>query len=79
LEEPIIPKPIPLSILEIVIRVKVILIDTITHAFEVFRTLDIVLKDTLVVERPRSKPIPLVELVNTIGEKLVDGLATCVK
>jgi len=37
------------------------------------------LKDTLVVERPRSNPIPLVELVNTIGEKLVDGLATCVK
>jgi hypothetical protein len=79
LEEPIILESIPLIIPEIVIRVKVIFIDTITHAFEVFRTLDIVLKDTLVVERPRFKPIPLVELVNIIGEKLVDGLATCVK
>jgi hypothetical protein len=79
LEEPIILESIPLIIPEIVIRVKVIFIDTITHAFEVFRTLDIVLKDTLVVERPRFKPIPLVELVNIISEKLVDGLATCVK
>jgi len=50
LEDSIIPKPIPLIIPKIVIRVKVIFIDTVTHAFEVFRTLDIVLKDTLVVE-----------------------------
>jgi len=79
LEDSIIPKPIPLIIPKIVIRVKVIFIDTVTHAFEVFRTLDIVLKDTLVVEWPRSKYIPLVELVNTIGEKLFDGLVTCVQ
>jgi len=79
LEESIIPKPIPLIIPEIVIRVHVIFIDTITHAFEVFKTLDIVLKDTLVVERPRFKPTPILELVSIIGEKLVDGSATCVK
>jgi hypothetical protein len=50
LEEPITPKPIPLVILEIGVGVKVILIDTITHASKVFKTLDIILKDTHVVK-----------------------------
>jgi hypothetical protein len=40
LEEPIIPKPIPLIILEIRVSAKVTLIDNITHAFEVFKTLN---------------------------------------
>jgi hypothetical protein len=79
LEEPIIPKPIPLVIPKNGIGVEVILIDNIAHAFEVLKTLDKVLKDTLVDEGPRFQPIPLVELVDTIGEQHVDDLAVGVK
>ncbi len=56
-EEPTIPKPIPLIILEIRIGTKVILIDSITHAFEVFRTLNMIFKDTHVIERPKSQSV----------------------
>jgi hypothetical protein len=38
LEEHVIPKHVPLAILEIGVDAKVTLIDIITHAFEVFRT-----------------------------------------
>jgi hypothetical protein len=79
LEEHVTPKPVPLGIQKIGIGVELTLIDTITHAFEVFRTLDIVLKDTYVTQRPWSKPIPLAEPIDTIGEKHVDDLATNVE
>jgi hypothetical protein len=51
------------------------LIDNITHAFEVFRTLNIVLKDTHVTERPKSQPVLLVKPIDTIGEQLVDNIS----
>jgi hypothetical protein len=50
-EEPMTPKPMPLVIPKIRIGAMVTLIDSITHVVEVFRTPDIVLKDTLVTER----------------------------
>jgi hypothetical protein len=75
LEELVTPKLVPLVIPKIGVGVKVTLINIITHASEVFRTLDIVLKDTLVVETPRSKPILLVEPVDITIEQLVDDLA----
>ncbi len=75
MEELVTPKLVPLVIPKIGVGVKVTLINIITHASEVFRTLDIVLKDTLVVETPRSKPILLVEPVNITTEQLVDDLA----
>jgi hypothetical protein len=43
--------PYHLVILDIGIGVEVTLINTIIHAYEVFKTLDIVLKDTFVIER----------------------------
>jgi hypothetical protein len=46
LEEPVIPKTIPLIIIEIGVGVGVTLIDNVTHAFEIFKTLDIIIKDT---------------------------------
>jgi hypothetical protein len=48
LEEFIVPKPIPLIIPEIGIGKEVTLIDTIAHAFEVFKTPNIILKDMFV-------------------------------
>jgi hypothetical protein len=53
LEEHVTPKPIPLDIPKIGVGVGVTFIDTITHAFEVFRTPNTILKDTLITERPR--------------------------
>ncbi len=44
------------------------MIDNITHAFEVFRTLDIILKDTIVTKRPKFQPVPLAEPIDNIGE-----------
>jgi hypothetical protein len=52
LEELVTLKPVPLIIPKIGVGVKVTLINTITHAFEVFKTPDTISKDTLVVERP---------------------------
>ncbi len=68
LEELVTPKPIPLVILEIGVGAKVTLIDNITHAFEVFKILDMILKDTLVAKGQGSQPVPLVELVDTTCE-----------
>jgi hypothetical protein len=79
LEELIIPKPIPLVILEIGVGVEVTLIDIVTHTFEVFKTLDIILKDTLIDEKLKSQPIILAKLINTTCEQLVDDLAIGVK
>jgi hypothetical protein len=54
LEEPVIPKLVSLIILEIGVGVEVTLIDIVTHAYEVFKTPNILLKDTPVAaERPR--------------------------
>jgi hypothetical protein len=62
LEEPVTPKPIPLVIPYIGIGTWVTLIDNVTHASEVFKTPDTTLKDTPITKKPKSKPIPLVEL-----------------
>jgi hypothetical protein len=45
------------------------LIDTITHAFEVFRTPDIILKETPIVERSGLKHVPLDEPIDTTSEQ----------
>jgi hypothetical protein len=79
LEKLVTPKPIPLLIPEIGVGAKVTLIDIVTHAYEVFKTLDMVLKDTPIAKNLRSVLLPLVELVDTIGEQLVDDLITRVK
>jgi len=79
LQKHVIPKPVPLIIPKIRVGVEVTLINTITHAFEVFKTLDIVLKDTHVVKRLGSQPIILVEHVDTTSEQHVDDLTARVK
>jgi hypothetical protein len=68
LEEPITPKPIPLVIPKIGVGVKVTLIEIVTHAFEVFRTPNTILKDTFVAKKLGFEHVPLVEPVDTIGE-----------
>jgi hypothetical protein len=78
-EKSITPKLVPLVIPKIWVGVKVTLVDTMTHAYKVFKTLDIVLKSTHVVKRPRLELDPLAKLVDTIGEQFVDDLATRVK
>ncbi len=63
------------------------MIDSVTHAFEVFKTSDTILKDTPIMERPKFQPIHLVKPVDTIGkqpidttsEQLVDDLVVGVK
>ncbi len=74
LEELVTLKPVPLVILEIGVGIKVILINNVTHASKLFKILNIVLKDTPIVERPRSQHVPLVELVDTTSEQHVDDL-----
>ncbi len=74
LKELVTPKPIPLVILEIGVGVKVTLINTITHVYEVFKTLNIVLNNTLVVEKPRSQLVPLAKPIDTTCEQLVNDL-----
>ncbi len=68
------PLPIPLVILEIGVGVKVTLINIITHVYEVFKTLNIVLNNTLVVETPRSQLVPLAKPIDTTSEQLVNDL-----
>jgi hypothetical protein len=79
LEEPIIPKPVTLIISEIGVNVEVILINNIAHAFEVFKHLYEVLKDTPIVEGPGFELIHLAKLVDTIGEQPVDDLVVGIK
>ncbi len=63
------------------------MIYSITHAFKVLKTLDIVLKDTPIIKRLELQPIFLVEPIDTtsewpidtISEQLVDDLAVSVK
>jgi hypothetical protein len=54
LGEHVTPKLVPLVLPNIRVGAKVTLINNVTHASKVFRSLDIVLKDTLVMERPDS-------------------------
>ncbi len=68
MEELVTPKPIPLVILEIRVGAKVTLIDNITHAFEVLKILDMILKDTPVAKGQGSQLVPLVEPVDTTCE-----------
>jgi hypothetical protein len=74
LEDHVTPKPIPLAIPKIGVGVEVILINIVTHAYEVFRTPNIILKDTPVVEKLRFESILLAEPIDTIGEQHVDDL-----
>ncbi len=55
------------------------MINNVTHASKIFRTLDIILKDTPIMKRPNPQPIPLCELVDTTCEQSVDDLATTLK
>ncbi len=78
MEEPITPKLVPLTLLENGVGAEVTLIDNVIHAFEVLKTLNIVLKDTNVMERPNLQLIPLHEPIDIIGEH-VDDLVVGVK
>ncbi len=66
MEEPISPKLVPLILLENGVGVEVTLIDSVIHAFEIFRTPNTILKDTHVMERPYPQLIPLCELVDDL-------------
>ncbi len=83
-------KTYTISLPKIKVGVKVTLIDSVTHAFENFENfeiLDTILKDTPIMERPKSQPTHLVKPIDTIGkqpiditsEQLVDDLAVGVK
>jgi hypothetical protein len=64
LQIPLTPKPIPLNIPHIGVSVEVIMIDTTLHAFKVFRTLEVVLRNTPITEKLKPKPNTLVEFVD---------------
>ncbi len=51
MEELVTPRPIPLIILEIGVGVGVTLINNVTHAFEVFKTSNTILKDTPITKK----------------------------
>jgi hypothetical protein len=55
------------------------LIDIVTHDFEVFKTLNIILKDTFVAKRLGSQPVHLAEPVDTTCEQPIDDLIASVK
>jgi hypothetical protein len=78
LEKHVTSKPIPLVLLDIGVGMEVTLIDTIIHASKVFKTLDLILRDTFVLERPWFKLVPLAELIDTTCEH-VDDLVARVK
>jgi hypothetical protein len=63
LEKLVTPKPIPLVILEIGIGIDITLISNITHAFEFFKTLDTVLKDTPIIEGLGLQSVPWLNLL----------------
>ncbi len=60
LEEPIIPKLVPLVLPKIGVGAEVTLIDSVTRAFEVFRFLDTIQKDTHAMERQDLQSIHFV-------------------
>jgi hypothetical protein len=55
------------------------LIDTITHASKVFRTLDTILKDMPIAKRPRCEHVLLAKPVGTTSDKPINDLAASVK
>jgi hypothetical protein len=73
LEEYVTSKHVPEIIPEIGVGAKVILIDIVTHAFEVFRTPYIILKDKHVAEILGFKHVILAQYVNTTSEQVVIG------
>ncbi len=74
LEKPITPKLVPLAIPKIGVGAQVTLINIVTHASEVFKTPNIILKNTPIVERLGFESIPLAEPIDTIGEQPIDDL-----
>jgi len=72
-------KLIPLIIPKIGIGIKVTLIDNIACASKVFRTLDIILKDTPIIKGTKFQLVPLVELIGTTCKQPIDDLTTNVK
>jgi hypothetical protein len=64
LEEHVFPKPVPLTIPKIGVGAEVTLINIVTHASEVFMTPNIVLKDTLVVDKLNFESIPLAKPID---------------
>jgi hypothetical protein len=50
------------------------LIDIVTNVYEVFKTLKVVLRNTLVTKRPKFKSNTLVEPIDALGEKPIDDL-----
>jgi hypothetical protein len=65
-EELVTPKLVPLILPKIKVGAEVTLIDSVIHAFKVFKTPDIVLKDTPIMKRPIFQPIPLCALVDDL-------------
>jgi len=63
LEKLVTPKPIPLVILKIGVGIDITLINNITHAYEVFKTLDTVLKDTPIIEGLGFQMVPWLNLL----------------
>jgi len=63
LEKLVTPKPIPLVILKIGVGIDITLINNITHAYEVFKTLDTVLKDTPIIEGLGLQSVPWLNLL----------------
>jgi hypothetical protein len=61
------------------VGVEVTLINTVTHACEVFRTPYTTLKDAHVVEKLGFEHVILVEPIDTIGEQHVDDFDVGVK
>jgi hypothetical protein len=55
------------------------LINTITHVSKVFKTLNIVLNNAHVVERPWFQLVPLTKPIDTTNEQLVNDLNARVK
>ncbi len=76
LEKHVTPKLVPSPIPQIGVGVEITLIQTITHASKQFKILNTMLKDTPMSEKLKLELVPLVEPINTTGEKPIDDLTT---
>ncbi len=54
MEEPVTPKLIPLIILDIGLNTRVTLINNVTHASKVCKTVNTTPTDTPIIEKPKS-------------------------
>jgi hypothetical protein len=79
LEKLVTQKLIPLIIPKIGIGIKVTLIDNIACVSKVFRTLDIILKDTPIIKGTKFQLVPSLEFIGTTGKQPIDDLTTNVK